>query len=95
MGIRAKTLWPRHFQLIANRADRRILNLTMPRHRRATPVGRIAIDCVPPALTVEDTSVLLQMANEIPVLHYTVTSTDSVSQTAPVGTTLAAFSRYD
>ena len=50
---------------------------------------------LPPALSIENASVLRQMANEIPAFHDTGTSTDKVSQTAPVGATLTALSRYD
>ena len=47
----------------------------------------------PPTFAIEDASMSLKMANQVAAFHYTTTSTDSVSQMAPLGASLAAFSR--
>jgi hypothetical protein len=70
--------------------DRAAFNLTMPWHCRTTIILRIAINGMSSAFAIEDASMPLKMANEIAAFHQTVTSTDSVSQTAPLGATLAA-----
>lgn len=65
----------------------------MPGHSGTTTVGRITIDGVASAFAVENAAVLFQMANELAAFHYTATSTERVSQMAPLGAPLTALSR--
>lgn len=84
---------PRNFELVADGARRRIFDFAMAWHCGTTTIGWVAIDRMATALAIENAAVPLQVANQVAAFHQAATSTDSVSQIAPVGATFAALSR--
>ena len=86
-------LRPRHAKLVANSASSRSLDFPVARDCGAATVGRIAVNGVISALAIEDTPLAHKMSDEVHPFHDAGTSTESVSQIALPGASLAALSR--
>lgn len=82
-------------ELIANRASHSVFDFGVSRYGRASPVGRISVDGVVGALSVQMAAVFLEVPQQVAAFHAAGTSIESVSQIAVPGRSLAAFSRYD